>query len=267
MSEFWGLISTIQLTDVLDILIVSAIFYILFSVLRETRSSVALRGLIAILVTSFLVFLFARALNLRALELMFERFWVVIVLVFLIVFQNELKKALTDIGQLRVFRHLFEQRGRWIDELVKAVVAMSDHRVGALIAVERRNPLRAYVETGTRLDSLITSEMIRTIFTNMTPLHDGAMMICSDRIAATACILPLTSDPTIGKDLGTRHRAAIGLSEETDALVIVVSEETGIVSVALNGRLERHFTAETLKARVEKVLELEPEEEAHEAKA
>ncbi|MFH0793199.1 MAG: diadenylate cyclase CdaA [bacterium] len=267
MSEFWALISTIQLTDVLDILIVSAIFYTLFSVLRETRSSVALRGLIAILVSSFLIFLIARALKLRALELMFERFWVVIVLVFLIVFQNELKKALTDIGQLRIFRHLFEKRGRWVDEIAKAVVDMSGQRVGALIAIERRNPLRAYVDTGTRLDSLITTEMIRTIFTDLTPLHDGAMMISNDRITAAACILPLTADPTIGKELGTRHRAAIGLSEETDAVVIVVSEETGIISVALNGRLERHFTAETLKARIEKVLELEPEEETREAEA
>jgi diadenylate cyclase len=181
----------------------------------------------------------------------FENLWILIVLVFMMVFQNEFKKALTQVGQLRVFRVLFTQPGEHINEIIKAVKIMASRHVGALIAIERRNSLRVYAETGTQIDSMVQSELLRTIFTPYSPLHDGAVILSGDRLVAASCILPLTAATDISKDLGTRHRAALGLSEETDAIVIVVSEETGTVSLAIDGRLERPLTPEELKKHLE----------------
>lgn len=251
MRDLIGLIRAMTLPDVVDILAVAALFYFIFSLLRGTRSSVALRGMITLLLASSLVYFIARVAGLAALERIFENTWIVIVLVFMIVFQNEFKKALTDIGQLRAFRALFSQNSEYLDEIVKAVRVMSTRHVGALIAMERRNTLRPYAETGTAIDGVVKAELLRTIFTPYSPLHDGAVIVNGDRIVSAACILPLTSDPNVNKELGTRHRAAIGLSEETDALVLVVSEETGTISIALNGELERGLKPEDLKKRLE----------------
>ena len=256
MREFLSLIETMQISDVVDIIIVSALFFALFALLRETRSSVALRGLISILILSFMMFFLAKAANLVAVALIFERFWIIVVLVFLIVFQNEFKKALTEIGQLKIFRHFFSERGEFLEEALRAVEMLSEKKIGALIVFERRNPLRVYSDTGTKMDSLVSSELFRTIFAQNTPLHDGAIIMRDERILAAGCILPLSSDTSISKDLGTRHRAAIGLTEETDAIVIVVSEETGIISLAIHGKLHRSETSETLKPKLIELLDL-----------
>lgn len=247
MSEFITLLQTIQIGDVIDIIIVGALFFGLFALLRETRSSVALRGLIGILLLSFVFFFVAKVFSLVALTLIFERFWVIVILVFLIVFQNEFKKALTEIGQIKFFRRFFTGSAEFLDEVIRAVEIFSERKIGALIVFERKNPLKVYSDTGIKIDSLVTSELLRTIFATNTPLHDGAIIIRDDRIIAAGCILPLTNDPNISKDLGTRHRAAIGLSEETDAVVIVVSEETGIISIAEHGGLTRRVVPDKLK--------------------
>jgi diadenylate cyclase len=256
MLELIGQITSMNWVDILDILAVAGLFYYIFSLLRGTRSSVALRGMITVLVGLFLIYLAARVVSLPAVVLILENIWIAIVLVFMIVFQNEFKRALTEVGQLRAFRVLFTQSGEHVNELIKAVRVMSTRHVGALIAIERRNSLRAYADTGTPVDSVVQAELIRTIFTPYSPLHDGAIIIRGDRIMAASCILTLTADPEVSKELGTRHRAAIGLSEETDSLVVVVSEETGTISLAVGGAIERGLTPEDLKKRLESKLDI-----------
>jgi diadenylate cyclase len=246
--------------DVIDILLVAAIFYLLFSLLRETRSSVALRGLVGLLLFSFLVYFMAEAARLNAVTLIFRSFWIVVVLVFIVAFQHEFKQALTNIGQTRLFRVFFSQSVEFLDELIRAVSMMAKQRVGALIAIERLNSLKVYCDTGIPLDAVVTTEMIRTVFTRPSPLHDGAVVVRGDRLIAASCILPLSNNPTLTKDLGTRHLAAVGLSEETDAAVIIVSEETGIISLAFNGRLERRQTPEGLRNALADMLEIRSEE-------
>lgn len=251
MGSLLGLVKNIGFFDIIDILVVAGLIYSVFSLLRGTRSHVALRGMITLLLGCFLVYFVARVLDLASLRMILANVWVIIVLVFVMVFQNEFKKALTDLGQLRLFRVLFTQSGEYLDEIIKAVRVMSTRHVGALIVLERRNSLRPYTETGTPIDSVVQAEVIRTIFTPYSPLHDGAVIISGDRLASAASILPLTSQHDISKELGTRHRAGIGLSDETDALVIIVSEETGTISLAVDGLLIRPLTPEELRKRLD----------------
>lgn len=260
MQELIGTIINMRLADAFDILLVSLFFYGIFALLRETRSVVALTGFITVMVSSLLLFLVARTWNLQAMVLIFKHFWVVVVLIFLIVFQNEFKKALTDIGQMRLFRTFFPSRERDVlDEIVQAVQIMAGRNVGALIAFERNNPLRPYAGSGKELDAIVSSELICTIFTHYAPLHDGALLVKGERLMAAGCILPLTDNPELSRELGTRHRAAIGLSEETDSVVVVVSEETGTITVVVDGKLERGLSGETLRRRLETELDIEQE--------
>jgi diadenylate cyclase len=240
---------------------VAGIFYFIFSMLRETRSGVALRGMIIILLSSVVVYFLARILQLNALLLLLESFWVVAVLLFIIVFQQDFRRSLTRVGQMRLFRHLFTRGGRFLDETVAALEAMSKRRVGAIVAFERRNSLRVFSDNGTAIDARISAELLRTIFTSYTPLHDGAVIVRDERVVAAGCILPLSADETLGKDLGTRHRAALGLSEETDAIVVVVSEETGIISMAAEGQLKRGLKIDELRGALVKALDIELKED------
>ncbi len=261
MGEVFRQISTMSLVDVVDILTVALLFYFLFSLLRGTRSAVALRGMITLLLASFFIYFLARFAHFAALKMIFENVWIMVVLVFVIVFQNDFKKAITDIGQLRIFRALFTQSGEYVNEIVKAIRVMSARHMGALIVIERRNSLRPYADTGTAIDSNVQADLIQTIFTPYSPLHDGAIILHLDRIVSTSCILPLTDAMDLGTELGTRHRAAIGLSEETDAIILVVSEETGIVSLAINGVLERNLDLDELKRRLDTELDIVEKEE------
>jgi diadenylate cyclase len=261
MGDVYDLYFPHTMVDFVDILIVAAVFYLLFSLLRETRSAVALQGLVTLLLFSFLVFFLAEMAQLNAVTLIFRSFWIVIVLVFIVAFQHEFKRALTNIGQIRLFRVFFAQSIEFLDEMLRAVSMMAKQRMGALIAIERANSLKVYGDTGIPMDALVTAETLRTIFTRPSPLHDGAVIIRGDRIIAASCILPLSNNPTLGKELGTRHRAGVGLSEETDAAVIIVSEETGIISIAFNGRLERRQTPESLRNALADLLKIRPEEQ------
>ncbi|MCX8035983.1 MAG: diadenylate cyclase CdaA [Candidatus Sumerlaeia bacterium] len=260
MGEFADLYLPQTFVDILDIAMVATIFYLLFALLRETRSAVALQGLVTLLLFSFLVYFLAETAGLNAVTLIFRSFWIVIVLVFIVTFQHEFKRALTSIGQMRLFRVFFTPSVEFLDELVRAVSMMAKQRMGAILAIERINSLKVYADTGIPLDALVTTETLRTIFTRPSPLHDGAVIIRGDRIVAASCILPLSNNPTLEKELGTRHRAAVGLSEETDAVVIVVSEETGIISLAHNGNLERRQTPESLRNILAELLKIRPEE-------
>jgi len=170
---------------------------------------------------------------------------------------DDFKKALTDVGQMRIFRPFFPRRELDVlDQVIQAVKQMSRNRVGALIVFERRNPLRSYTGTGTPLDATVTAEMVRTIFTPFAPLHDGALIVSGERLVAAGCILPLTDNAELSRELGTRHRAAIGVTEETDAVVVVVSEETGIISLVSDGQIARGLKPEQLRRDLERLLDL-----------
>lgn len=258
ISDILSLLSSLQLRDVVDILMVSMIFYFLLNMIRQSRSQVALRGMMIVLGTMFIFYLITLLGDFSATRALLERLWVVIVLIFLIVFQGEFRKGLTEYGRLPIFRALFQQESTPVDEVIKAAARLAEKKVGALICLERRNSLRPYIETGTALDALVTVETLRTIFSLYTPLHDGAVIIRNNRIAAAGCLLPL-SDQDLPRDLGTRHRAAIGLTEETDAVVVVVSEESGIISLAHDGTIERPETPESLRQKLREMFEIDEE--------
>ncbi len=262
------ILRTMSWVDALDILLVAIPFYLIFTMLLQARSFLALWGIITLVAFSVLLYLLARTQGLQATAMIYERFWIIVVLIFLIVFQGEFKRGLADIGRLRLFRRLFHEEAQVIGEVIAAVQDMSQRRVGGLIVFERGTSLKAYLETGTLLDAVVTSEAIRAIFTPYSPLHDGALILRGSRLVAAGCILPLTDNPTLSRELGTRHRAAIGLTEETDALVAVVSEETGAISLAIGGRIERRLKPEELRRRLEEEMhvaaeEAETEELAH----
>lgn len=253
------ILRTMSLADGFDIVLVAIPFYVMFALLREARSYYALWGLIWTLIMMLVIYLVARVWGLRATALIYERFWLIVVLLFLIIFQGELKKALTDIGRLRIFRVLFPQETHVVEEVIEAVQDLAEKRIGALIAFERGNSLAPYLGTGTMLDAQASSEMIGSIFSPKSPLHDGALIIRGERLVAAGCILPLADRENLARELGTRHRAAIGLSEECDALVVVVSEETGQISLAEEGEIERNLKPEDLRRRLRQELDLQGE--------
>jgi len=261
LNDLWALLSNITVRDVIDILMVALLFFLLFNMMRRSRSQIALRGLMIVLGVTIAFYLVTLFGQLKAMKAILDRLWVVIVLVFLIVFQNEFKKIFVEYGRLPFFRALFQQERTPIDEIVRAAYRLAEKNIGALICIERRTPLRSYIDTGTKLDAVISLELVRSIFTSGSPLHDGAVIVRTGRVAAAGCLLPLT-DQLLDKDLGTRHRAAVGLAEETDALVIVVSEESGAVSLAVDGRLIRAISSKELHAQMREYLEIEDEENA-----
>jgi len=169
-----------------------------------------------------------------------------------VLFQNDIRRALAHFGRtpfVRAFSRA-ENDDETIEEVVTAAVQLSDRKIGALMVIERQIGLRNYIESGIPLDAMVTHDLLVTVFQTSGPLHDGAVIIQENKVAAASCFLPLTVNPTIGSDLGTRHRAAIGLTEENDAVAVVVSEETGRISVATEGQISRGLTAETLRARL-----------------
>lgn len=259
LSDLFSLAAGIQGRDLVDIFMVAVVFFLIFNMIRESRSQIALRGLLIVLSTTLILYLVTLLAELSATKALLNRLWVVIVLIFLIVFQNEFKKSLTDYGRLPFFRALFKQETTPIEEVIKAVGRLAEKKVGALICLERQNPLRPYIDTGTALDAQVSVELLRTIFAMYTPLHDGAVVIRNNRVAAAGCLLPLT-EQELPRDLGTRHRAAVGLAEETDAVVVVVSEETGTVSLAVDGQLVRPLTTDALRQKLRELFELGEED-------
>jgi diadenylate cyclase len=176
-----------------------------------------------------------------------------VVFALIVLFQTDIRRALAHFGRTPFIRRLFtrtDDAEEVIEELAVAATLLSSQRIGAIIAVEREIGLRNFIEAGIPLDATLTYDLLVTVFRPGSPLHDGAVIIQGDRVAAAACFLPLTVNPLLGKDFGTRHRAAIGLTEETDALAIVVSEETGTISLALGGQIERGLSVDELRARL-----------------
>lgn len=242
----------IRVTDIIDIAIIAFVIYKLFSLLRNTRAEQVLKGLIFVLFFASI----ADMLNLNTVSWVMNQFLTVALVFIIVVFQPELRSALERLGRGRsLFSSDKIQRDeRSINELVSAMSSLSRQKIGALVVLEREVGLSDIIESGTKLDSDISSELLINIFIPNTPLHDGAVIIRKNTIAAAACYLPLSSSNTIAKELGTRHRAAIGISEKSDCLVVIVSEETGSISVAENGKINRYFDEESLKIRLKNEL-------------
>ncbi len=230
--------------DAIDIAIVSFLLYHLFALMRGTRAVHMFFGLIVL----FLLSVIAEWMNLIAVNWLISSLRTAWLIAFVIIFQPELRRALSMLGQNRLLNRFVRVRqSHVIPEVVKAVQEMAEKKVGALIVLEKDMGLKNYVETGTPVDARVSAELIEALFTRPSPLHDGAIVIQNDRVVAAGCTLPLSQDQRTAQALGMRHRAALGLSEETDALVVVVSEESGTVSYAYDGKLYRKIDLATLK--------------------
>jgi diadenylate cyclase len=234
--------------DLLDILVVSILIYEVLKLIRGTRAvQMALGGgvLVGLLYLS-------RWGQLETLNWLIRNMAGYIVFAFIVLFQSDIRRALAHFGRAPFFRYFAtaESAAESIEELAVATSMLSQQRIGAIIAIERQVGLRNYIEGGIPLDAVLTYDLLQSIFLPQSPLHDGAVIVQEDRVAAAACFLPLTVNPKLSKQLGSRHRAAIGLTEENDSVAIVVSEETGNVSIVVDGQIERGLTADELRARL-----------------
>ena len=234
--------------DVLDIAIVSVAIYEILKAIRGTRAVQMAVGLSLLVLMSYT----SRWVHLETIDWLIRNSLGYVVFAIIVLFQADIRRALAHLGRAPFFRYFLTTEGaeETIEELAVAATQLSAQRIGAIIVIERQIGLRNYIEAGLPLDALLTYDLLVSIFQPKSPLHDGAVIVQNDRIAAAACFLPLTINPLLARHLGTRHRAAIGLTEENDAVAIIVSEETGNISIALDGQLEGPFNAATLKARL-----------------
>ena len=240
--------------DVVDIVIVAFVLYRVLLILRGTVAIQMLAGLGLLMAARFA----SRQADLRSLSFVLENFWAFWVLALIVLFQPELRRALAQAGRNPMLQRMAGQAGaarrELLREVARAVDALAVKRIGALVAVERQVGLRAYAELGVPLEAVVSAELLGSLFQPGSPLHDGAALIQGDRITAAGCFLPLSRNLGLSRTLGTRHRAAVGLSEETDAVIVVVSEETGVISLAVDGVLERGLEAERLQERLAELL-------------
>ena len=259
-----NLLTGIGITDVIDILIVAFVVYKVLGFIRESRAGQLVKGLLILLAAFFISDLF----QLYTLNWILKGTMTVGIIALIVVFQPELRRGLEYMGRSKLIRPVFgkvnKNKAKAISvEVAKAIENMSTSRTGALIVVERQTALTDISETGTLLDANITSGLIETIFYEGSPLHDGALIIRGDKLYSAGCVLPLTESKSISKALGTRHRAGIGITESSDALVFIVSEETGIVSMAEDGKLDRFLHVKTVeKSMLNIYLNTETEESA-----
>ena len=246
-TVLWNVFNRPTIADVLDILIVAFLLYELLMLTKETRASAVLKGLVTLVVASWV----SDLLGLTALN------WVLLnvvnngAVVLVILFQPELRKALEQLGRGAIHKTSvsadLEESSHIVNEITSCLLTLSRRRVGALIVIEQRIGLKDIIETGTSLNSQISAALLENIFEPNTPLHDGAVVVRGDRVIAAACLLRLSDTTGVGRDLGTRHRAGLGVSEISDAKVFIVSEETGIISMAEGGRLVRHLDEASLR--------------------
>lgn len=248
-------LQNISIWAIIDIFVVAYIFYKGYMLFKETRAEQLLKGIVLIIILIPVSYI----LKLDMLNFILNKTITIGVLSFIIIFQPEIRRALEHIGR-SAFDELHgieneEQRGIVVNEIVTAIDNLAKEKTGALLVIEQSTGLGDIISSGTLIDANITSHLLENIFVINTPLHDGATIIRKDRIYASGCVLPLTNNNDIDKKLGTRHRAAIGLSENSDAIILVVSEETGTISLAINGRLTRNYDKEKLRVILLKVME------------
>jgi diadenylate cyclase len=236
--------------DVLDITVVAVMIYYVLIWLQGTRAISLIRGLFVVL----LVYLAGKVLGLYTINWLFDKFVAVIAVMLVVLFQPELRRTLERFGRGKLLGTLgfapTSYGSFYVRSIVRAVEQMSEEKIGALIVLERVSGLTEYLESGVRLDALLSTEILLSVFNPHSPLHDGAAVIQGDRVLAASCLLPLSESRLLDKRLGTRHRAAVGISELSDALVIVVSEKTGAISLAENGFLSRYLTKDQLEEKL-----------------
>lgn len=250
ISQMQGLLMTMRPWDVVDILVVAYFLYKMYMLIKNTRATALLKGLV-------LLGLFTLAsgwLELHVVSWVLDKLMTVLIVALPVVFQPELRRALEQIGRRKFYvsSQVMDEE-KWnavIDHVVESSMIMSRNKIGALIVMERTVGLDDYIDTGIRVEGLVSKELLGNIFIVNTPLHDGAVIIRENRIMAAGCLLPLTRDRSLSSELGTRHRAAIGLSEQADCVVVVVSEETGTVSYTYGGHIYRHMDEESLRNRL-----------------
>jgi len=242
--------------DFVDILVVSVLIYEVLKLIQGTRAVQMALG------AGMLVALFygSRWGHLETTNWLIRNMFGYIVFAVIVLFQSDIRRALAHLGRAPFFRYFAkaESAEESIEELAVAASMLSAQRVGAIVAIERQIGLRNYIEGGIPLDAVLTYDLVLSIFQRSSPLHDGAVIVQNDRVAAAACFLPLTVNPRLAKELGSRHRAAIGLTEENDAIAIVVSEETGSIAVVSDGQIERGLTVDALKARLRSLVMQRP---------
>lgn len=230
----------------LDILLVALLIYQVLVMIRGTRAAPMLAGLIVVSITFYL----ARIGELTTLNWVVSRVLPYVVFALIVVFQSEIRHVLADLGRRLTFLRGSSADSDAYDDIVLAANLFAQHQTGALVVIEREIGLRTHVESGVPLDARLSYDLLATIFRPSAPLHDGAVIVQKDRIAAAACFLPLSMNPLLSTQLGTRHRAGIGITEETDAIAVICSEETGAISLAVGGRIERDLTVEQLRERL-----------------
>ena len=261
LQAFWEkavsyLTLQVSYTDIIEIIIISVLIYYMLVWIKDTRAWMLLRGILVILAFVLLAVLF----EMNTIVWIADKLFNVAMIAVVVIFQPEMRKALENLGRKNILVNLFNfdfnkvENGKFSDktitELVKACYEMGKVKTGALIVVEDEIVLTEYERTGIAVDGILTSQLLINIFEKNTPLHDGAVIVRGDRVVSATCYLPLTDSLSLSKDLGTRHRAAVGISEVSDSLTIVVSEETGKVSIALDGELYRNVDAEFLKNKL-----------------
>lgn len=243
-----NVLTNLRMRDVIDIVVVAIIFYKLFILIKETRAEQLIKGIIFLLVLTKI----SEWMQLFTINWILSNAMTLGAIAILVVFQPELRRGLEYLGRNSLFtKSLIEIRGESlsevVEELIEAVASLSRQKIGALIVLERQTGLNEVADTGTRIEGFVSSDLLINIFIPNTPLHDGAVIIKEDKIKAAACFLPLTENNTLSKELGTRHRAALGISEKSDSISIVVSEETGGISTAQNGKIARYLDIQTLR--------------------
>lgn len=244
----------------IDISIISFLFYKFYQILAQTKAVQVIKGLLFFVI----LYILSQFLKLEAFRWVLNQIAAVVVIAVIILFQPELRRVLTTLGQSNWIQNLIKKDPKDLSAVINAVQNFQILQIGALIVFERNVGLRTIIETGTILNAKISTSLLLTIFSYKTPLHDGAVIIRSDTIIAAGCFLPLSDSKTISKDYGTRHRAALGMAEESDALIIVVSEETGKISLAYDGKLKTNYDIDTLKNELSSLLGYEDDIEEKE---
>ncbi len=257
MQDIIIIFRNIGIWDVVDMAIVAFVFYKLYTLIRETRAEQLIKGIFVLLLATPL----SGVLQLHVINWILRNTMTVGLIALLIVFQPELRRALEYIGRTKFLTKSIadieqEEIQRLVEEVGESAASLSRQKIGALIVIEKETGLNEVVETGTRIAGLISRALLINIFIPNTPLHDGAVVIRKNKIMAAGCFLPLTENATLNKELGTRHRAGLGITEKSDALVVIVSEETGAISVAENGQLYRYLDVDTLKKRIDNSFEV-----------
>lgn len=247
-STFQNIVSTVAITDVIDIAIVAFVIYKVLGFIRETRAEQLVKGLLVLVIAFFVSYIF----NLYTLNWILQGTMTLGVVALVVVFQPELRRGLEYVGRSKFVRPQFGNLGKEeakaiTASIVKAIDYCSANKVGALIILEREISLNDIIETGTTVDAIISTELLGNIFYDGAPLHDGAAILRGNRVFSAGCVLPLTQNKSLAKELGTRHRAGIGITENSDAIALIVSEETGIISMAMDGKLSRFLDIKTVE--------------------